>query len=163
MSVSNEMMGADAILVGEFQEKLLGRGRGAAIDRAAHARMILEEAHEAAFELLIRHNLGSIAAARDALFYASMDARTTAAASGDADGSDARTLDGLCDLKYVTGGAAYNVDLPLAAGFREVHRSNMTKVGGAVVNGKLIKPPGYSRPDLVGVLAAYVEARKADR
>lgn len=44
--------------------------------------------------------------------------------------------------------------------FREVHRSNMSKVGGEVelATGKYVKPPTYSKPDLGGFVGAYVNA-----
>src|SRR5215204_1216500 len=39
-------------------------------------------------------------------------------------------VDALCDLLYVTYGAAVALGVDLDPFFREVHRSNMTKVGG---------------------------------
>ncbi len=53
--------------------------------------------------------------------------------------------DALADLLYVTYGAAVSCGVDLAPIFAEVHRSNMTKVGGTRrADGKWIKPVTYS-------------------
>lgn len=65
-----------------------------------------------------------------------------------------KALDGLCDLLCVTYGtfAEYGVDA--APFWDEVHRTNMAKAGGPVrADGKRLKPPGWTPPDIAGVLA----------
>lgn len=62
-------------------------------------------------------------------------------------------VDGLCDTIYVAAGAAATMGVDLDPLFREVHRSNMAKVGGEVrADGKRLKPPGWTPPDIAGVL-----------
>ena len=67
--------------------------------------------------------------------------------------------DALADILYVVLGAAVAFGIDLGAVFREVHRSNMSKLwpDGTVHKsavGKVIKPPTYSPADVAGVLAA---------
>ena len=61
--------------------------------------------------------------------------------------------DGFADLDYVVEGSRleFGIDgAPIAA---EVHRANMAKVGGPIAeNGKRLKPPGWTPPDIVGEL-----------
>ena len=61
--------------------------------------------------------------------------------------------DGLADLDYVVEGCRVEMGInggPIAA---EVHRANMTKVGGPIAaNGKRLKPPGWTPPDIEGEL-----------
>lgn len=54
--------------------------------------------------------------------------------------------DALADLVYVVYGAALHFGVDLDAAVREVHRSNMTKTPAG--DGKAVKGPGYSPPDL---------------
>ena len=65
----------------------------------------------------------------------------------------AEMADGLADLDYVVEGTRLEFEIdggPIAA---EVHRSNMAKVGGPVrEDGKRLKPPGWTPPDIVGEL-----------
>jgi len=59
-------------------------------------------------------------------------------------------IDALCDLLYVTFGAAVAFGVDLSPFFEEVHRSNMTKVGGPVrEDGKVLKPDTYDPPNLL--------------
>jgi len=70
-----------------------------------------------------------------------------------ASGDVVAVFDGLCDLNYVTVGFGVTYNLPLAEGFAEVHRSNMTK---ALRNesGERMRAKGenYSPPDLNSIL-----------
>jgi len=61
-------------------------------------------------------------------------------------------LDGLGDLAYVTHGTAVVYGLPLERGFREIHRSNMTKdpAPEGEVTLHPVKGENYEPPDLAG-------------
>lgn len=64
-------------------------------------------------------------------------------------------IDALCDLLYVVYGAAVTMGVDLEPFFAEVHRSNMTKVGGPVRgDGKRLKPDTYEPPNLGPILEA---------
>lgn len=66
-----------------------------------------------------------------------------------------KIADGLGDLLYVVYGAGLAFGIDLEPVFAEIHRSNMTKVGGPVrEDGKLLKPAWYEPPDLKRVLEA---------
>ena len=67
--------------------------------------------------------------------------------------------DALTDLLYVVYGAGHAFGIDLDKCFEEVHRSNMSKLGedGKPIfreDGKVLKGPGYSEPDLARVLFA---------
>jgi predicted HAD superfamily Cof-like phosphohydrolase len=64
-----------------------------------------------------------------------------------------RLLKELCDLRYVVEGAAASLGLPIEEAYREVHRSNMSKLGpgGKPIydpGGKVMKGPNYSPADM---------------
>lgn len=68
--------------------------------------------------------------------------------------------DAIGDLLYVVHGAALTFGIPVAEVFAEVHRSNMTKLGrdGEPIlraDGKVMKGPDYSPPDLAPILRAH--------
>lgn len=70
-------------------------------------------------------------------------------------------IDAMCDLLYVTYGAAVALGIDLDPFFAEVHRSNMSKLdeNGKPVyraDGKVTKPAHWSPPNLRAVLAAHV-------
>ena len=65
--------------------------------------------------------------------------------------------DGIADVLYVVFGTAVTYGLDAASLVREVHRSNMSKLGpdGLPIlreDGKVIKGPNYSRPDFKSLL-----------
>ncbi len=67
------------------------------------------------------------------------------------------TADALADLMYVIQGAALEFGIDLEKVLAEVHRSNLSKLGadGKPVHnadGKVIKGPNYSKPDIAKVL-----------
>lgn len=62
-------------------------------------------------------------------------------------------LDAICDSIYVLIGLALQFDFDLDGAFREVHRSNMSKLGedGKPIkreDGKILKGPNFTPPDL---------------
>lgn len=64
--------------------------------------------------------------------------------------------DALADIIYIACGTAVAYGIPLDKVFAEVHRSNMAKlVDGKPIyreDGKVLKPEGWSPPDIKGVL-----------
>lgn len=61
--------------------------------------------------------------------------------------------DGLADLDYVVEGTRLEMGIDGAPIAAEVHRANMSKLGGPVApNGKRLKPPGWTPPDIAGEL-----------
>lgn len=67
--------------------------------------------------------------------------------------TDRETLDALCDLIYVCIGMALKLGFDLDGAFREVHRSNMSKLGpdGKPIkreDGKILKGPNFTLPNL---------------
>ena len=67
--------------------------------------------------------------------------------------------DALTDILYVTYGAGHAFGIDLDECFREVHDSNMSKLGpnGRPIHredGKVMKGPGYFEPDLESILGA---------
>lgn len=65
--------------------------------------------------------------------------------------------DALADMVYVIYGTALTYGIDLDAVIEEVHRSNMSKLGidGKPIHredGKVMKGPGYFRPDIAAVL-----------
>lgn len=62
-------------------------------------------------------------------------------------------VDAIGDLLYVVYGAACAFGVDMEPIFKEIHRSNMSKQGGALdMHGKWIKPSTYSPPDLAFLL-----------
>ena len=59
------------------------------------------------------------------------------------------------DLIYVVLAMAVSFGFDMESVFNEVHRSNMTKIGGKIVDGKLIKPSTYQKADIKSVLKPW--------
>lgn len=67
------------------------------------------------------------------------------------------SIDGICDLLYVTFGAAVAVGVDVEPFFDEVHRTNMLKTTGPVRDdGKRLKPDGWKPPAIATMLALIV-------
>jgi predicted HAD superfamily Cof-like phosphohydrolase len=62
--------------------------------------------------------------------------------------------DGLVDLMYIATGTAQACGIDLDPVLDAVHAANMAKVNGPIVNGKQLKPPGWTPPDIEAVLRA---------
>lgn len=70
-----------------------------------------------------------------------------------------KVADALGDLLYVVHGTAHEFGIDLRPVVAEIHRANMAKLGpdGKPIydeNGKVTKPPGWTPPDIEGVLRA---------
>lgn len=73
--------------------------------------------------------------------------------------------DALADITYVVYGTALTYGIDLDSVLSEVHRSNMSKLGrnGRPItraDGKVLKPEGYSPPDVAAVLQHQVTPRE---
>ena len=67
----------------------------------------------------------------------------------------------LADLLYVVYGTAVSYGIDMDPVFREVHRSNMSKVGGHKrEDGKWVKPPTYSPAVIAPILAGQQQPRE---
>ena len=67
----------------------------------------------------------------------------------------------LADLLYVVYGTAVSLGIDMEPVFNEVHRSNMSKVGGYKrTDGKWVKPPTYSPASLDNILKAQNTSSK---
>lgn len=63
----------------------------------------------------------------------------------------------LCDVMYVVNGFAVELGIDLQPFFKEVHASNMKKVGGPQrEDGKQLKPEGWEPPRMKELYAAYM-------
>ena len=74
-----------------------------------------------------------------------------------ADGTLVDIADALSDLLYVVYGAGHSFGLDLDACFKEVHRSNMSKLdeNGEPIyreDGKVLKGPDFTEPDLESMI-----------
>ncbi len=66
----------------------------------------------------------------------------------------------LADLLYVVYGTAVAYGVDMDPVFREVHRSNLSKVGGYKrEDGKWVKPPTYSPADVKSLLAVQLSGK----
>lgn len=63
-------------------------------------------------------------------------------------------IDGVGDAIYVLLGLANRCGVSMAPVFAAIHRANMAKVGGPVVDGKQLKPPGWTPPNIEAELRA---------
>jgi len=62
------------------------------------------------------------------------------------------SADGAIDLIYVLIGSLLAMGIDMWPLWDEVQRANMAKLGGPVVDGKLMKPEGWQPPDIEGLL-----------
>jgi predicted HAD superfamily Cof-like phosphohydrolase len=70
----------------------------------------------------------------------------------------------MADLLYVVYGTAVSYGIDMQPVFQEVHRSNMSKVGGHKrADGKWVKPPTYSPAALEPILEAQREPALSER
>ncbi|MDF0676629.1 MAG: MazG nucleotide pyrophosphohydrolase domain-containing protein [Nitrospira sp.] len=70
----------------------------------------------------------------------------------------------MADLLYVTYGTAVSYGIDMEPVFQEVHRSNLSKVGGYKrADGKWVKPPTYSPADIESIIEVQREQLFAER
>lgn len=105
----------------------------------------------------------SLAKLRVALLEEEVSEFVTAAEKGDLVG----IADALADIIYVVYGTALTYGIDLDAVFREVHRSNMSKLdidGKPLIrdDGKVLKSERYFPPDIVSVLAQQARSCNND-
>jgi predicted HAD superfamily Cof-like phosphohydrolase len=76
-----------------------------------------------------------------------------------AEGNLAALAKEMADLLYVVYGTAVSYGIDMEPVFREVHRSNLSKVGGYKrEDGKWVKPPTYSPANIEPLLAIQMSA-----
>jgi predicted HAD superfamily Cof-like phosphohydrolase len=76
-----------------------------------------------------------------------------------AEGNLAALAKEMADLLYVVYGTAVSYGIDMEPVFREVHRSNLSKVGGYKrEDGKWVKPPTYSPAKIEPLLAMQMSA-----
>ena len=81
-----------------------------------------------------------------------------------ASGNLAAVAKELADLLYVTYGTAVSYGIDMDPVFREVHRSNLSKIGGYKrADGKWVKPPTYSPADIESIVEVQREQLTAAR
>ena len=69
----------------------------------------------------------------------------------------------LADLLYVVYGTAVSLGIDMEPVFKEVHRSNMSKVGGHKrEDGKWVKPPTYSPADIQLIIQSQIRENRAE-
>lgn len=113
---------------------------------------MVEEFHKA-FDLAIRDTPGQVSPETAHLRIKLIEEELTELRDAYANEDLVAIADALGDLLYVVLGAAVSSGIPLGSVFAEIHRSNMSKVGGTKNEmGKLIKPPTYSPANLLPIL-----------
>lgn len=120
--------------------------------RILRAKLILEEAFET-----IRDGLGVD------VFYAGLYQPVgvdEVAFKANRPFSMVETIDGCCDLRYVTTGTLSACGVPDRPFQHAVDKNNLDKFGpghSLREDGKLIKPPGHQPPDIEGILENITE------
>lgn len=76
----------------------------------------------------------------------------------ESDDNIVEVADALGDMLYIIFGTAVSYGIPLDRVFNEIHRSNMSKfdVNGIPIrreDGKILKGPNYSKPDIAAILS----------
>lgn len=107
------------------------------------------------FEIVVHHTPTDLDAhtqeLRVRLIQEEFDELKEAMASGDL----AAIAKEMADLLYVTYGTAVSYGIDMEPVFAEVHRSNLSKVGGYKrEDGKWVKPPTYSPADIASIMTA---------
>ncbi|MFZ3014621.1 MAG: MazG nucleotide pyrophosphohydrolase domain-containing protein [Nitrospira sp.] len=81
-----------------------------------------------------------------------------------ASGNLAEVAKEMADLLYVTYGTAVSYGIDMEPVFQEVHRSNLSKIGGYKrADGKWVKPPTYSPANIEPIVEAQQKQQPAER
>lgn len=113
---------------------------------------MVNEFHDT-FDLLVQDKPGMLTTNEMLLRVKLMSEELDELISGMQSGNIVEIADGLADLLYVVYGTAVSYGLDMEPLFEEVHRSNMTKVGGHKrEDGKWIKPKTYDPPNLNNII-----------
>jgi predicted HAD superfamily Cof-like phosphohydrolase len=81
-----------------------------------------------------------------------------------ASGNLAEVAKEMADLLYVTYGTAVSYGIDMEPVFQEVHRSNLSKIGGYKrADGKWVKPPTYSPANIQPIVEVQQKQRPAER
>ena len=81
-----------------------------------------------------------------------------------ASGNLAEVAKEMADLLYVTYGTAVSYGIDMEPIFQEVHRSNLSKIGGYKrADGKWVKPPTYSPANIQPIVEVQQQQRPAER
>lgn len=113
------------------------------------------EAFHRAFDIAIAQQPGVPDAATRRLRERLIDEEFAELRQAMAEGTVPEIAKELADLLYVVYGTAVSCGIDMEPVFREVHRSNMSKVGGHKrEDGKWVKPATYSRADVIPCLQA---------
>lgn len=81
-----------------------------------------------------------------------------------ASGNLAAVAKEMADLLYVTYGTAVSYGIDMEPVFQEVHRSNLSKIGGYKrADGKWIKPPTYSPANIESIVEGQQEHLSGER
>lgn len=136
---------------------------------ALRARLIAEETAETIaalgfdVEIVVTETTHPGVAADDRLISTIGTGETIGLYQRAADPSLVEVADGIADAIYVLLGTAIEAGVDMDPVFDEVHRSNMAKAGGPRrADGKVLKPAGWTPPDIAGVLARQaIEAAHA--
>ena len=121
------------------------------------------EAFHRMFEIAVRQTPGQIdeqtRALRERLIHEEFEELKEAMANDDLPGLAKE----LADLLYVVYGTAVSYGIDMEPVFREVHRSNMSKVGGHKrEDGKWVKPATYSPASIESILAEQAAMQDAE-
>jgi predicted HAD superfamily Cof-like phosphohydrolase len=124
--------------------------------------LTMVEAFHRMFEIVVRQTPGLIddrtRALRERLIHEEFEELKEAMAKNDLAGIAKE----MADLLYVVYGTAVSYGIDMEPVFREVHRSNMSKVGGFKrEDGKWVKPATYSPAAIGPILAAQAAAGEA--
>lgn len=158
----------DAFSIDMPTEPTLPRLGGAGIDAAAGTLLSLSKILLA--DALRARDEGDEGAALACIRLHLMTEELGELADAMSKGDMVAVLDALCDLRYVNDGTTLCLGLgdEFMDAFRDVHASNMSKLdadGKPLISdaGRVVKGATYRAPDLIPILMAHAERRRASK